>query len=314
MTGEIKEVAQNIAGDHCAKDELINMEPAKFSTVGINNGTTLLGVIGDPVGQSLSPVMYNAVFTTLGWNCLYIPCHVTPEDLTAAVRGLRALNFKGINVTIPHKQAVYSEVDEVFGDARRSGSINTIIHQNGKLYGASTDGIGLVNSLKADGGFELNGKKVLLAGAGGTATAVIYSLIDAGIGELWLMNRSPAHAVSLKEKVWANTGFEVTVLENESLAALDWDSPDLIINTTSVGLYNDESVLPKVFLRKKHFVYDVVYKKGGTRLIREASETGCGVLTGLSMLLFQGAESFKLWFEEEPPLEIMRQALKTCTF
>lgn len=288
------------------------MERLKISNA-INGGTTILGVIGDPIDHSLSPAMYNAVFKTLGWNCIYIPCHVAPEKLAAAVRGLQALNFKGINVTVPHKQAVYSEVDEVIGDARRSGSVNTIIHRNGKLYGASTDGTGLVNSLKTDGGFKLEGKKVLLAGAGGAATAVIYSLIDAGIGKLWLMNRSPAHAIALKEKVWENTGFEVAILENENLAALDWESLDLIINTTSVGLHNDESVLPKAFLRKKHFVYDIVYKKGGTRLIQEALEAGCNVLTGLSMLLFQGAESFKLWFEEEPPLEIMRQALKTCT-
>jgi shikimate dehydrogenase len=280
---------------------------------GINGSTTVLGIIGDPIGHTLSPAMHNAAFKALGWNCLYIPSHVTPENLEAAVRGLRALNFKGVNVTIPHKRAIGAEVDEVLGDARRSGSINTLIHRNGKLYGASTDGIGLVDSLRVDGGFRLDGKKVLLLGAGGTATAVIYSLIDAGISRLWLMNRSPAHAVALKEKVEAYTGFEAAVLGTEALAEFDFEAPDLIINTTSVGLHNDESLLPKAFLRPKHFVYDVVYKKGGTRLVREASEVGCGVLTGLSMLLFQGVESFKLWFEEEPPVEVMRRALQART-
>jgi shikimate dehydrogenase len=275
----------------------------------INGSTTIFGIIGDPINHSLSPVIHNTVFQALGWNCLYIPCHVTPDNLPAAVRGLKALNFKGFNVTIPHKQAIYSEMDEVLGDAGRSGSINTVIHRDGKLYGASTDGIGLVNSLKTDGGFQLTGKNVLLVGAGGAAAAVIYSLIEAGINQLWLMNRSQANAAALKEKVLVNTGFEVAVFGSENLAALDWEVPDLIINTTSVGLHDDESLLPKTFLRRKHFVYDIVYKKGGTRLIRDASEVGCRVLTGLSMLLFQGAESFKLWFEEAPPLEIMRQAL-----
>lgn len=288
------------------------MEQVNISD-GINGATTILGVIGDPISHSLSPAMFNAAFRALGWNCLYIPCHVTPENLVVAVRGLRAFNFKGVNVTIPHKQAIYSEMDEIIGDARRSGSINTVIHRNGKLYGASTDGTGLVNSLKADGGFTLHGKKVLLLGAGGAAAAIIYRLIDAGISQLCLINRSLANAVALKEKVGISTGFQVTVLGIEGLTGLDCEAPDLIINTTSVGLYNDESLLPKSFLRQKHFVYDVVYKRSGTRLIREASEVGCGVLTGLSMLLFQGAESFKLWFEEEPPLEIMRQALKDRT-
>lgn len=280
---------------------------------GINGSTTVLGIIGDPIAHSLSPAMHNAAFRALGWNCLYIPCHVTPENLGAAVRGLRALNFKGVNVTIPHKRAIAAEVDEVLGDARRSNSINTVIHRNGKLYGASTDGIGLVNSLKVDGGFDLDRKKVLLLGAGGTATAVIYSLIDAGISRLWLMNRSTANAVALKEKVQIYTGFEVAVLGIEVLEEFDFEAPDLIINTTSVGLHTDQSLLPKAVLRPKHFVYDVVYKKGGTRLVREASEAGCGVLAGLSMLLFQGVESFKLWFEEEPPVEIMRRALQART-
>lgn len=277
----------------------------------INGNTTVLGIFGDPVSHSLSPAMHNAAYRALGWNCVYIPCHVTPANLGAAVEGLKALNFKGVNVTIPHKQAIFNKLDEVCGDARQSGSINTVVYRNGKLYGFSTDGTGLVNSLKVDGGFDLQGKKVLLLGAGGTAAAVVYRLIEAGIDKLWLMNRTAANAMALREKVKGSTGFEIAVLSNEHLDTYR-EAPDLIINTTSVGLHGDESILPKEFLQPNHFVYDVVYKQGSTRLIREASEIGCKVLTGLSMLLFQGAESFKLWFEEEPPLEVMRQALKDC--
>jgi shikimate dehydrogenase len=288
------------------------MEPIKLFD-GINGSTTILGVIGDPISHTLSPAMHNAAYQALGWNCLYIPCHVTPDHLGAAVRGLRGLNFKGANVTIPHKQAISAELDEVLGDAKRSGSVNTVVRRNGKLYGHSTDGIGLVNSLKVDGGFQLNGKKVLMLGAGGTAAAVIYSLLEAGVGKLWLMNRSPANAAALQEKVRKDMGIQISVIRTEELGSFDCEAPDLIINTTSVGMHGDESLLPKEFLRKKHFVYDVVYKRGGTRLIRDATEAGCGVLHGLSMLLFQGAESFKLWFDQEPPLEVMRQALKART-
>ena len=301
-----------IAGDHKLKDELIIMETIN-SFNAINGKTTVLGILGDPVGHSLSPAMHNAAYRALGWNCVYIPCHVTADNLGAAVQGLKALNFKGVNVTIPHKQAIFNVLDEVCGDARQSGSVNTVVHRNGKLYGHGTDGIGLVNSLKVDGGFQLNGKKVLLLGAGGTANAVVYPLIEAGISELWLVNRTSANAAALRERVKGNTGFKISVLTHDDLETFDREAPDLIINTTSVGLQGDESLIPKEFLQKKHFVYDVVYKRGGTRLIREATELGCGVLTGLSMLLFQGAESFRLWFETEPPVEVMRQALQACT-
>jgi len=280
----------------------------KISDV-INGNTIILGILGDPVSHSLSPVMHNAVFRALGWNCLYIPCQVRSADLPAAVRGLRALNFKGVNVTIPHKQAIGAELDELFGDSSRSGSINTVIHRNGRLYGASTDGIGLVNSLKVDGGFELYHKKVLLLGAGGTATAIVYRLIDSGIGQLWIMNRSQTNANALQQQLLHTTGFAAEIVGSQHLAELEWDAIDLIINTTSVGLKDNESLIPKDYLKKRHFVYDVVYKKGGTRLSQEAASAGCKVLSGLSMLLFQGLESFKIWFEVEPPLEVMRQAL-----
>lgn len=200
-------------------------------------------------------------------------------------------------------------MDDIFGDSRQSGSVNTIINRDGKLYGTSTDGVGLVNSIQSDGGFELRGKKVLLLGAGGTATAVIYSLIESGVSKLVLVNRDTNKASSLQQKVLKTTGFEVIVSGLQNLSEFDWDSVDLIIHTTSVGLKNDQSLISKEFLQRHHLVYDVVYKKEGTRLIRDATEAGCRVLSGLSMLLFQGAESFKIWFEVEPPLEIMRQAI-----
>lgn len=284
------------------------MVSEKISDV-INGNTTILGILGNPISHSLSPVMHNAVFRSLGWNCWYIPCRVRSEDLAAAVRGLRALNFKGVNVTIPHKQAISAELDELFGDSTRSGSINTVIHRNGRLYGTSTDGIGLVNSLKVDGGFELYHKKVLLLGAGGSATAIVYRLIDAGIDQLWIMNRSQSNASDLQQRLFLTTGFAAEIVRNQQLAELEWDAIDLIINTTSVGLSDHESLIPKEYLKKRHFVYDIVYKKGETRLIQEAASAGCKVLSGLSMLLFQGLESFKIWFEVEPPLEVMRQAL-----
>ncbi len=275
----------------------------------INGRTAILGVIGDPVGHSLSPVMHNAVYQYLKWDCVYIPCRVNAADLSTAVQGIRALNFKGINVTVPHKQMIVAELDDVFGDSRYSGSVNTVINKDGKLFGTSTDGIGLVNSIQTDGGFQLHGKKTLLLGAGGTTAAVVHRLIDSGISKLIVVNRDLAKAVALQQKILQTRGFPIEVYSLPNLPELDWAGIDLIINTTSVGLNNDESLLAKELLQPHHFVYDVVYKKGETRLIREATAAGCQVLSGLSMLLFQGAESFKIWFEMEPLLDIMRQAI-----
>lgn len=277
----------------------------------INGSTTVVAIFGDPVTHSLSPAMHNAAFSYLDWNCIYIPCQVKPDYLSEGVRGIQGLNFKGANITIPHKQAVIPYLDEVIGDAKLSGSVNTIINRNGKLYGASTDGIGLVKSLEADGGFELRGKNVLVLGAGGTATAIVFSLIDAGIEELTLVNRDQNRANFLKEKVFEKTGLTVRVAALTDLPQLDWGSLQLLINTTSVGLHDDQSLVPKELLHPGIFVYDVVYHSGGTRLQIDAKAAGCKTLAGRSLLLYQGVESFRLWFEVEPPVEVMRQALAT---
>lgn len=279
----------------------------------ITGNTTILAVFGDPVAHSLSPAMHNAAFDFLNWDCRYIPCHVQPGDLHNAIKAIKALTFKGVNLTIPHKQAALSELDEVFGDSLMSGSVNTVINKKGKLYGTSTDGIGLVRSLKEDGGFDPSGKNVLLLGAGGSAAAVIYRLIDAGINSLFLVNRSFSRAASLQQKVTGDTGFEFKVMDPADFDNLDWDSLDLVINTTSVGLHDDLSPLPKRYLKPDFLVFDIIYKKGGTRLLNEARSAGCQVLSGLSMLLFQGVESFNLWFETNPPINIMRSAIdKLC--
>lgn len=276
----------------------------------IKGDTQVLTVFGDPIAHSLSPVMHNAAFQALGLNCVYIPCHVRPEQLKSAVFGIRALNFKGVNVTIPHKQAIAGELDEIFGDSLLSGSVNTIINRNGKLYGASTDGIGLVRSLYEEGGFEAEGKNVLILGAGGSATAIIYRLIAVGVKSITLINRTLKNAANLSQKVLKDTGFPVKTIEFSRLTTLAWDSIDLVINATSVGLQDQKSLVPQYLLHPDLFIYDLVYHRGtNTPLYDQAVKAGCQVLSGLSLLLYQGAESFRLWFEMDPPIKVMRDAL-----
>lgn len=276
----------------------------------IKGDTQVLAVFGDPVGHSLSPVMHNAAFQALGLNCIYIPCRVKAESLKDAVLGFKALNFKGANVTIPHKQEIIGELDEIFGDSLLSGSVNTIISRDGKLLGTSTDGIGLVNSLREDAGFEPAGKKVLILGAGGSARAVIYRLIAEGVESITLANRTLENAMDLREELIDTVGFRLSVCELGQLGTLAWDSLDLVINATSVGLKDQASLIPSQLLHRGLLVYDLVYRNDGdTTLIREAAKAGCRTLSGLSLLLYQGAESFRLWFEMDPPLAVMRNAL-----
>lgn len=276
----------------------------------IKGDTHVLAVFGDPISHSLSPVMHNAAFQALGLNCIYIPCRVSAEFLKNAVLGFKALNFKGANVTIPHKQEIIGELDEIFGDSLLSGSVNTIINRNGKLLGTSTDGIGLVKSLREDAGFEVAGKKVLILGAGGSARAVIYRLIAEGVESITLVNRTLEYAINLREKILDGVGFRLSLCELGQLGSLAWDSLDLVINATSVGLKDQASLIPSQLLHRGLLVYDLVYRKDGdTTLIREAAKAGCQTLSGLSLLLYQGAESFRLWFGMDPPLAVMRNAL-----
>ncbi len=276
----------------------------------IFGNTAVYGVFGDPVAHSLSPLMHNAAFTELGLNCIYIPFHVKLAELPVAVQGLRALGIQGVNLTIPHKQAVISELDEVVGDSLLSGSVNTVKLQDGRLIGTSTDGSGFLQSLREEGNFDPKGKAVLLLGAGGSAAAIVYRLIRAGIASLTVVNRDQCRLQELQEVVKAKTDFLIEAVPLRQLEQLDWKRFHLIINTTSVGLHEDISLISQHYLQPEHFVYDLVYRKGETRLIRDAAQVGCRCLSGLSLLLYQGAHSFTWWLGKEPPLAVMRAALR----
>lgn len=279
----------------------------------ISAKTTIFALFGDPVAHSLSPLMHNAAFQALGYDCVYVAFRVGADQIQTAVTAIPALGIRGVNVTIPHKKAVTVGLDAVFGDARLSGSVNTIINREGRLLGTSTDGIGLIRSLEEDGDFTVAGKRVLLLGAGGSATAVIYRLLATGVATLTVVNRDFAKALRLQDQVRRDTGFALTVAPLEQLADLKLQNFDLLINTTSVGLHQDVSLIEPQWLHPQLFVYDLVYRPGGTKLVHQAAAVGCRVLSGLSLLLYQGVESFRLWFEVEPPVAAMRAALeKAC--
>ena len=232
----------------------------------INGSTKLFGVIGNPISHSLSPIMHNAAFKALGINALYMPCHISPEHLSFVVNAIKTFNFQGINVTIPFKQTIIPFLDEIDGDSNYTRSVNTLFNKNGHICGTSTDGIGFIRSLREDGDFDPKDKNVILLGAGGSAYALAYHLVKTGVSSLVCYNRNITNAQKLKADLFTGTTFELEIFSLHELATKDLSDYDLLINTTSVGLSDDQTLISYNQFHSKLFVYDIVYKKGGSRL------------------------------------------------
>lgn len=275
----------------------------------LSGKTCVYGVIGDPIAHSLSPTLHNAAFEALKMDCAYLAFHVKSGELENAIRGMRGLGIAGLNVTMPHKSAVLPFLDEVEQTARFLDSVNTISNRNGKLLGFSTDGVGALNALKLNG-VDLCGKKVLLLGGGGTAKAVAYALARE-VGELVILNRSPQKIASLVENL--NRQFRAQVagglLEPSSLRQNLQDA-DVLINATSVGMYPDEahSLVEPTLLKPDLTVMDVVYNPVETKLAKDAKKAGAKVISGVEMLIHQGAASFEIWTGKPAPIDVMRKA------
>ncbi len=271
----------------------------------IDASTRVLCLIGKPVRHSLSPVMHNAAIRALNLNFVYVAFEVEPQDLGKAVEGIRSLGIGGANVTMPHKIEVVKYLDEVSEDARKIGAVNTIVNEGGTLKGYNTDGVGALKSLEMF--TDVDGKKVVLLGAGGAARAIAYTL-SGRVSELAILNRTEEKAVNLARNL-ANNGstvrgmrLSVRNLENELRDA------DILINATSVGMESNESLVPEHLLRPGLVVFDIVYRPLHTKLLRDAMKAGCTTIDGLWMLVLQGAESFKLWTGHYPDIRIMRNA------
>ncbi len=271
--------------------------------------TKVVGVWGHPVGHSRSPAMQNAALAALGLDWVYVAFDVAPGDASAALSGLRALGMVGVNVTVPLKETVLPLLDEIHEDARWIGSVNTIHHRDGKLYGYSTDGAGFLRSLEA-AGQPPNNREVLLLGAGGSARAVAFALASRGC-RCRVANRTEARAETLVRDV--NRWFP------GAASAAEWGAPagdfDLLVNTTTLGMTPNEAVLPALppnAFGSKPFVYDLIYSPAQTRLLAAAAAAGCGTMNGVKMLVWQGALSLALWTglsAEEMPVAVMEAAV-----
>ncbi|WP_416294791.1 shikimate dehydrogenase [Paenibacillus illinoisensis] len=270
----------------------------------------LLGVFGDPIAHSKSPAMHNAALATAGVNGLYMPLHVRPEQLEAAVKGIVALGYRGVNVTIPHKEEVMKYLDVIDDSARLIGAVNTIVNDNGKLTGYNTDGIGYVRSLKEEAVPELAGKKIAVLGAGGAARGVIYALALEKPERISILNRTADRAESLASDLRGHGLGDITGSGMEEAAAV-LASADIVINTTAAGMHphiDDVPVNPEL-IREGAAVSDLIYNPLETRLLREARLRGCVVHGGLGMFVYQGAVAFEHWLGIPAPVETMRRAV-----
>jgi len=267
----------------------------------INARTKVTGLIGYPVEHSLSPAMHNAAFEHLGLNFCYIAMPVRPGELPDAVKGIRALNFHGSNVTVPYKQEVIPLLDEIDDEAGFIGAVNTIKNDDGLLKGFNTDGRGFMESLK-EAGIDPLGRDVFIVGAGGAARAIGYYLAQKAL-RLRVFDVDSGKSRPLVS--------DLKKLNREVLVAEDISSvrtSDIVINATPLGLKEDDPLpLDLDVLDKEQVVCDLIY--WDTPLIRGASERGCRTVNGLGMLLWQGVFAFQIWTGVAPPVDLMREIL-----
>ncbi|WP_134700102.1 shikimate dehydrogenase [Ammoniphilus sp. YIM 78166] len=275
----------------------------------MNNQTVMTGLFGNPVAQSMSPAMQNAAFQKLGLNFAYAAFPVANENLQDAVNGIKALGFRGVNVTIPHKVEIMAYLDEIDEEAKDIGAVNTIVNDGGKLIGYNTDGAGYVRSLLQETSFRLEGKRVLVIGAGGAARAVSISLARHGVKQIMIANRSVDKAKMLADRAARYT--EAKAIDLDNLDSNTLSNTDLLINTTSVGMYPqvDDLPIPREYLHSGLLVSDLIYNPMKTRILKEAAQAGASTHEGLGMFIHQGALAFKLWTGNEAPIDVMRNVV-----
>ncbi len=274
----------------------------------------VLGVIGDPIAHSFSPDMHNAAIDALGAAYCYVAFHVLPDEVGSALQGMRGLGIRGLNVTIPHKLAVMEYLDRISEEALAVGAVNTISQESGELVGYNTDVYGVLTALEQAAGLETLPECCVVLGAGGAARAAVYALANRPeVKVLTVLNRTVDRAQALARDMEKITGKAVRAEGMDvAVQARVFADAGLVVNTTSLGMHphvegtplQDENVLhPDLVL------YDTVFNPLETRLMRQFKEAGAQAYGGLDMLVYQGARSFQIWTGEEPPADVMKQAV-----
>ncbi|MEK7474520.1 MAG: shikimate dehydrogenase [Candidatus Coatesbacteria bacterium] len=273
---------------------------------------TRVAVFGDPVAHSLSPAMHNAAFRATGLAWRYDKLRVPRSRLRAALRRARRKGWRGVNLTIPLKEAALPLMDRLTPEARRAGAVNTVTFEDGRMEGHSTDGEGFLRALRDAWGFRPLGGRVIVLGAGGAARSVSVALAAAGARSIVIVNRHPARARVLSRAL-------TRAVARTAVRAVAWPAPeawgrmlrcaDLLVNATSVGLHGGPSPVPAGAIPRRLRVADLVYNPACTALVREARARGVPAVNGAGMLVHQGALAFERWTGRCAPVRIMHRAL-----
>lgn len=281
----------------------------------ITGTTKLTGLLGSPVAHSISPQMHNESFRLLGLDYVYLAFDVGTKDLKTAVEGLKALGVRGFNLTMPDKTAMLELADELTPAARLSGACNTVIHENGRLIGHTTDGIGFMDSVKYNG-CNVTGRQITLLGAGGAAKAICVQAALDGVKQIDIFRRSRPDAFARTEqfakKTAEETGCRIRVMDISDRRSLSQslETCTLLANATNAGMAPDIYSCPipeDLFLPPDLSVCDIIYNPRQTRLMQLAEQAGCRTFNGLYMLLYQGAAAFSCWTGMEMPVEAIRE-------
>lgn len=277
-----------------------------------NYRAELTGVFGDPVDGNPTGVMEEAGYEALGLNYRYITMKVTPENFPDAMKAVKALHMRGVNLTMPHKIAVLQYLDEVSEAARIIGAVNTVVvRKDGSMFGENTDGKGFVEALERTGE-SLKKKKVTILGAGGAARAIAVECALAGAESITIINRTVSKAQELAELIGTRTKAESTALAWKEKMAVPTKT-DILVNATCIGLMPECEALPDIdydTITSRMTVTDVVFNPSFTRFLSEAQRRGAKTVSGLGMLACQGARNFTLWTGKEAPLDVMEDKLR----
>lgn len=265
----------------------------------VTGKTRLIGVIGNPVEHSISPMLHNTLCRHFGVDIIYVPFKVEKSDLDNAVKGMKAINILGFNITIPYKKDIMKYIDDNTKEALLMGAVNTVKNIDGRFYGYNTDAEGFSRSFKQESRTNFRDKKVALIGAGGAARAIAVKVAMEGARKIYVVNRTESKAREFIEMINGNVKniAEYTLLDKNYISSVFKES-EIIINTTSVGMYPNiyESPTDKFdIFSKGQIVYDVIYNPTKTKFLIEAENMGCKTINGLGMLFYQGMYAFEIW-------------------
>lgn len=281
----------------------------------ISASTQLCAVIGDPVSHSMSPQIHNSAFQGCGIDMVYVAFHVRRGDVARAIEGIRSLGIRGLSVTIPHKVEIVRYLDEIDDVSKQVGSVNTVVNEGGRLVGYSTDGPGALRALAA-GGVDLSGGRVLLLGSGGAARAIAFSLANLEVSpELQILGIEEDELERLGCDLEEKTACRLSTrtLTPQSLEGA-MAAADVVIQATPIGMTpkTDETLIPAPLIRENQVIFDIVYTPLETRLIKEARHAGAVTVAGLGMFVYQAVIQFELWTQQEAPVELMMNTVRTA--